>query len=382
MSIVVKNKRSPKITLIILLGTVFISTISCNTKNNTVKPKINNLKNNVMDTLLDIKVIEPQKYKDPFFGLNIEAQLMTVLRRVFQDTRDNLWFVGDEVFCYNGKTLTHFSSHKTFHGAVVRQIKEDKQGNLWFGTSNGLIKYSPKIASKQDTGSFTKFVEKNGLVSNDVWSMTIDRKGVIWIGTFDGVSRFDGNEFLPFSIPKTKSDVSRGVTSPKIVHSITEDSKGNIWFATNGGAYVFNGTILSNISEKDGLCNNSINDILEDKNGNIWFATHHKGVCFWDGNSFTQLLPVEGDDTRAEAWSLYEDNLGHIWFPIENKGIYRYDGASLTNFYKKEGLLLNSIHSIVKDKDGLFWLGGFGGLYRYDGTSFTNVTTHGPFRKN
>jgi ligand-binding sensor domain-containing protein len=52
-----------------------------------------------------------------------------------------------------------------------------------------------------------------------------------------------------------------------------------MWFATNGGAYVYDGKSLTNISEKDGLCHNSLNDILEDKEGNFWFATHHNGVC-------------------------------------------------------------------------------------------------------
>jgi ligand-binding sensor domain-containing protein len=46
-----------------------------------------------------------------------------------------------------------------------------------------------------------------------------------------------------------------------------EDRAGNIWFATNGGAYRYDGKTLTNISEKDGLCNNSVNCILEDKDG-------------------------------------------------------------------------------------------------------------------
>ena len=180
-----------------------------------------------------------------------------------------------------------------------------------------------------------------------------------------------------------------------------EDSKGNMWFGTDGGAYIYDpkatlrtGELsLSNISEKDGLCNNSVNDILEDKSGNIWFATHHGGVCRWDGTSFTFATTAE-TVTGTEAWSLYEDRSGNIWFPIENAGVYRYDpsaslrkgSASLTNFHKKEGLM-NGVHSIMEDRKGLIWFGGFGGLYRYDpsaslkkgATPFVNVTIYGPW---
>ena len=119
--------------------------------------------------------------------------------------------------------------------------------------------------TKYDGKSFTNFTEKDGLVNNDVWSIVIDSKGIIWIGTLQGVSRFDGKDFTPFDLPDAEPDPTRGVTSAKMVHSIMEDSKGKMWFGTNGGAYIYDGKNLTNISEKDGLCHNSVNCILEDK---------------------------------------------------------------------------------------------------------------------
>ena len=103
-----------------------------------------------------------------------------------------------------------------------------------------------------------------------------------------------------------------------------EDRKGQLWFGTNGGAYIYDPASggLTNISEKDGLCNNAVNDILEDKNGNIWFATHHKGVCRLDETSFTHITSEDGV-YGTEAWSLYEDKSGNIWFPVEQFGVYR-----------------------------------------------------------
>lgn len=190
-----------------------------------------------------------------------------------------------------------------------------------------------------------------GFSAHEVFSRTVvrqiaeDQKGNIWFGILEGVSRFDGETFHPFPIPESEPDELRGVTSAKIVHSIMEDSRGNMWFGTNGGAYIYDGTSLSNLSETDGLCHNSVNDILEDSRGQIWFATHHNGVCRWDPeqSSFTHVSQEERIE-GTESWSLYEDRSGNIWFPIENAGVYRYDTSDslttsakpLSNFHKKD----------------------------------------------
>ena len=332
----------------------------------------------------------PQEYQDPFADLNVDAQLMLVMRRVFQDSREILWFVGDGVFRYDGDSLIDFSEHEVFRRTVVRQMAEDQKGNLWFATLTGLVKYEP--STPEYVGTFRNYTDKDGLIGNDVWSMEIDSKGIIWIGTLDGISRFDGVSFTHFVLPETKPDDTRGVTSPWIVHSIMEDSKGKIWFATNGGAYIHDPSSgeLSHISEKDGLCHDVVNDILEDRSGNIWFTTHHNGVCRWDpsmglkASSFTHIS-AEAGISNTEAWSLYEDRSGNIWFPIEHEGIYRYNPTTgeLTNFHKEEGLPMNAVHSIIEDQEGRFWLCGFGGLYRYDSTateaSFVNMTREGPW---
>jgi ligand-binding sensor domain-containing protein len=121
-----------------------------------------------------------------------------------------------------------------------------------------------------------------------------------------------------------------------------------------------------------------VNDILEDKNGNIWFATHYKGVCFWDGKSFTRMA-TKVRDSGTEVWSLYEDDSGQIWFPIESFGVYRYNENSLINFDKKDGLSSGAIQCIFEDREGKLWLGGWMGLFCFDGKSFVNVTKNGPW---
>ncbi len=159
-----------------------------------------------------------------------------------------------------------------------------------------------------------------------------------------------------------------------------QDSKSNMWFGTPGGAYVYNGKSLTHISEKEGLCNNSVNSILEDNNGNIWFATHHKGISRYDGKTFTNFT-ANGTIKGDEVWTIYKDKNGDLWFPAENYGVYRYDGKSFTNYYQKEGLTSNAIQCFYRDQQGRFWLGGWKGLFRYEHESIFPVTEFGPWKK-
>ena len=349
---------------------LFIFIISCSGQNKKSKTSENaiDLKEIKSETSDSAITNSNYTYQFPYVDSipDPALQVSQFVRRIFQEKNGHLWFGtnGDGVARYNGEKLEYFSINEGFG------IIQDENENLWFGTNSGLTKY--------DGESFTNYTEKNGLVNNDIWSMTIDNAGLLWIGTLQGVSLFDGKKFTPFILPESKPDFNRGVTSSKIVHSIMQDRKGNMWFGTNGGAYIYNGKSLTNLSEKDGLCNNAVNDILEDKIGNIWFATHYNGVCFWNGKTFTRLATKERE-IGTEVWSLYEDKAGQIWFPIENFGIYRYNSNSLTNFDEKDGLTSGAIQDIFEDRQGNLWLGGYMGLFRYKGDSFYSISENGPW---
>ena len=94
---------------------------------------------------------------------------------------------------YLKKSLLQESTH-VFR---VLEIVEDKAGNLWFGTSEGLIKYNGK--------EFTTFSKKEGLQNEEIWGLTIDKSGLIWVGSTGGVNQFDGEKFIPFFVARFKS---------------------------------------------------------------------------------------------------------------------------------------------------------------------------------
>ena len=236
-------------------------------------------------------------------------------------------------------------------GSLVRKIVQDRKGNIWMASWEGIIRYDGK--------SFTNITSK--VSSARFFSVLEDRKGNFWFATVgSGVYYYDGKSFQHFT---TKEGLLNNV-----VLSICEDKKGNIWFG-GGGLSRYEGKSFRNFTTKEGLSNNDVNTIIEDKTGKLWIGTRGD-ACTYDGKTFTTLTNKDGK-AFYNVWSIIEDKKGNILFG-DNDGLWRYDGSTFTNFTPRGAL------SMIEDKKGNIWTcSGLPGsrswvLSRYDGNSFSN----------
>lgn len=246
---------------------------------------------------------------------------------------------------------------------------QDKEGNLWFGTTaEGVYKY--------DKTSFIQFTESNGLSSNTVHHILEEKGGKIWIATSLGVSIYDGKEFSQIQMPVPKNRPPNTYNNRKDVFSMIQDKSGKLWLATIDGVFIYDGNSFNHFTVNEGAggflnSNNNVEYILEDEAGNIWFGGRgNEGVFRYDGISITNLKP-NGDNW---VWPVLQDKNGNIWFSNWD-GAYCYDGNSFTSFTKSDGLSGDMVTRIIEDKKGNLWFGG-DGLSRYDGKHFTRFTTN------
>lgn len=268
---------------------------------------------------------------------------------------------------------------------------QDKNGNLWFGTTGeGVYRYDGK--------SFTQFTVKDGLSSNCIYSILEDKFGTIWFGTLDGICSYDGKNIIPISIPiSTRPVISNNYyyssqSKKNTVWSMLQDKSGIIWFGTGDGVYCYNGFNFTRFLDNDGVINKDnlhlkmIDCILEDNQGNIWLASGcppgGEGVCRYDGKSISNYKP------NGDEWIRYikEDKNGHLWFGGRLHGNFIYDGKKFTNFTEKTRIG----NSILADKHGSIWFSGEekissveseGGIWSYDGQTFKNYNTNNGMSK-
>jgi len=144
------------------------------------------------------------------------------LREIHQDKNGNLWFGTLEkgVARYDGEGLIYFSKKDGLVGNQINGIAEDKAGNLWFATTEGVSRYNGK--------TFSNFTTENGLSDNSTWSILIDSNENIWVSTIEGINRYSGKSFSKFELLNLKIENPTSVISTDLVWDMIEDSKGNI----------------------------------------------------------------------------------------------------------------------------------------------------------
>jgi len=217
-------------------------------------------------------------------------------------------------------------------GSNIHAIIHDKEGNLWIGASNGLIKYSPSAA-------IFKLYIVNPVLSgrnsrNVVLSMLIDSKDCMWVGTEEGIHLFDqksGNFKSYLHDPKIPNSLSNNM-----VNIIYEDRVGNIWVGTNAGLNLFNvkAATFKKYLQKDGLPNEVILGIIEDQHGKLWISTN-KGL--------SQYNPAS-DTFRNFDFSdgVQQGSFNRMSVFKNKKGVLFFGGQQGLNFFHPDSIRFNS----------------------------------------
>lgn len=71
-------------------------------------------------------------------------------------------------------------------GYSVRAIHEDRWGNFWIGTEGGGL-----LLFDRQKESYVRFTDADGLPNNSVLSILEDKEGNLWMSTYNGISKFN-----------------------------------------------------------------------------------------------------------------------------------------------------------------------------------------------
>lgn len=305
---------------------------------------------------------------------------------VFQDKKNNYWFGsnGEGVYRYEGKTIVNFSTKDGLANDTIRQIQEDRFGNIFISTFGGISKFDGK------TFTTLQPIKSNEwkLEPNDLWFYILGKKN-------EGVYRYDGKNLYNLEFPKhylhdeIYPRVVNSFFSPYEVYCIYKDRKGVMWFGTSVfGACRFDGQSIKWMYEEDLTITPSggtfgIRSIFEDKDGSFWFCnTWHRYIFDFDKTTKSDRLQYQKTEGignakifRGEEYVYYsyivEDNNGNTWLTTWDKGVYKYDGKNITNYSVKDGTKDVNLVSMYKDNQGDLWLGTpDNGTFKFNGKTF------------
>ncbi len=223
-------------------------------------------------------------------------------------------------------------------GAVIC-LAQDRDGFLWLGTENGLLRY--------EGGQCRHWGLEEGLPSAYITRLMPDTEGGMWVGTLRGLVHFREGHFEP-AVFGTEPVGTVPIT-------LAQDHRGRVWATTRQGLY----------EQEDGVRFKALPLPLQDRAANLTEG-ERSGAMYLGGPGGLQALYPDGstrhwgpaDGLPPEGPSMViEDGAGRLWAGAgRNLAVLPPGGA---RFQDASGRLKGSLSisgTPYLDRDGSVWL--------------------------
>ncbi len=276
-----------------------------------------------------------------------------------RDSSGRFWLIGEQgLFTYQpGETKFREFNFQDELQALVFSLMPDAKGRMWAATSNGVFCFDP-INGKID-------MKSHGLEGSVVRDIFQDREGNIWFGSYDdGMFKFRGETF-------THLRTEHGLYE-KSVFSILKDQRGDYWFSyIPGGLDRYDGEKVHHYGPKEGLLNDFIYCSVEDSLGDLWFGSNY-GLTRYDGELFHSIPPADLPNQRI--LSSFRDSGGHLWFGTA-KGVVKYQDGQFVSVQGKQGNQCTSaVTAIDQLPDQRMIFGTKEGIYIWNGSDYSSLS--------
>lgn len=185
------------------------------------------------------------------------------------DHAQNIWLatfgMGVDRFLPASKKFVRYTLHNTVTGIenrVAFAMLVDSHHQLWVSTLRQGSEYGALYLYNPVQDRFDLF--DAGL--SDLFTLYEDRQGNLWGGNLNQLVKID-------RLQKKHSFYPIGYS----VKNIYEDKNGNCWIGTEGGGLLLfdrkKGAVTARYTTEDGLCSDVVLTILEDSEGQLWMST-------------------------------------------------------------------------------------------------------------
>lgn len=278
------------------------------------------------------------------FGLG-DGLPQSQVTALMEDSHGFLW-VGTNTNGLARLAAGQFHPYGIAQGVQARSISdlmEDRAGHIWTASlDNGLSEISG--------GDTWNYGPDQGLGSSQVYNLALDREGHVLAGTRLGLYRrgADG-AFSLVPLP--------GPWAGMPIFALEQDGPGHVWLATRGGRV---GRWDGKALEEHPLPVGSENflDLKLDPKGVPFALLQDRILRFADGQWTVLPLPGAGPEPKLRSLTF---SGGGMQVSLGGDGLWLQEPDGRTRILRqRDGLPQESITAVLRDSQGLLWIGSDG----------------------
>jgi ligand-binding sensor domain-containing protein len=246
-------------------------------------------------------------------------------------------------------------------GIIFRQ-----DGDLWIATAgDGVCHVLDPEQLRGKPGRFDTSIEryttKEGLTDNSATSIFQDREGNIWVGTYNGLDRFRKSSFIPI------------VPSPSTFWAMLVPADGgDIWIQSSSGVARVHDFTASSLAHLISSRLEILEGAYRDSSGATWWVTSTE-LLRSEKDRFTHFPLPEGIaqlcSSRPHQIALTMDGHGVLWMVVDQEGLFYRKADTWYRFETPPELKAQTPTTAYTDDSGRVWFGYAGGaiIYVLDG---------------
>ena len=282
----------------------------------------------------------------------------------------------------------------------------DRDGALWITSLGDGLRRAPapdllRGRIKEFSTAVESFTAKDGLSDDFVRAILQDREGNIWVGTYNGLDRFRKTNLVPVVFPfkldqpvwvagdagdvlgdDLRNDVVR-VHGGRAYRDHPPDSQalsayrdpsGAIWWLCTDAIYRYDAGNYTRIALPTWFPKpypHGRIEATEDGSGALWLSAEREGV-FYRKKGVWHRLETASEFAKLFPTTAFMDWMGRAWFGYEGGTIILLKDESIQRVFLPADSPVGNVEAI-NGRGRHIWVGGELGLAYFDGNRFRRI---------
>ena len=275
-----------------------------------------------------------------------------------------------------GTEVESFTARDGLSDDIVSSILQDREGNIWVGTNNGLdrfrktnlvpvvfpFKLGQPVWVAGDAGDVLGDdnlsngvrvhggrAERDHPIPNQAISAYRDPSGAIWWLCHDAIYRYKAGNYTRIALPTSLPKADRGFTI-----EATEDGSGVLWLSAGKSGFVLSKKeVWHRLDTASEFATLTPSTAFTDWMGRAWFGYEGGTIILLKDENIQRVFPA--DDSLVGGVRAINGRGRHMWVGGE-LGLAFFDGNRFRRIVPADAETFGRVIGVEETSDGSLWL--------------------------